>query len=207
MNNYKYDWSQKNFLEYSKQIEKYIPLVPEEKLFNSSSVKSDKIKIGFVSSDVNKVHSITFFLKTILSSYDNKKFEIFLFLNSNKEDEGTLRFKSFVDHSINITDLKDVECINTIRKLNLNIIFDLMGVTSTNRVSLFKNRLAPVQISWLGYCNTMGIKNMDYLISDPNLIYENEHNLYSEKVLYLPNIWNCHCGFDFKELKTLPFIC
>ncbi len=202
LNNYKYDWSQKNFLEYSKQIEKYIPLVPEEKLFNLSSVKCDKIKIGFVSSDVNKVHSITFFLKTILSSYDNTKFEIFLFLNSNKEDEGTLKFKSLVDHSINITDLNDVECINTIRKLNLNIIFDLMGVTSTNRVSLFKNRLAPVQISWLGYCNTMGIKNMDYLISDQNLIYENEHNLYSEKVLYLPNIWNCHCGFDFERAEN-----
>ena len=60
LNNYKYDWSQKNFLEYSTN-EKYIPLAPEEKLFNLSSVKSDKIKIGFVSSDVNNVHSIPSF--------------------------------------------------------------------------------------------------------------------------------------------------
>jgi len=207
LNNYKYDWSQKNFLEYSKQIEKYIPSIEKEKLYNLSSSNTGKIKIGFVSSDINKAHSITFFLKTILSSYDKKKFEIFLFLNSNKEDEGTLKFKSLVDNSINITDLNDVDCINTIRKLNLNIIFDLMGVTSTNRVSLFKNRLAPVQISWLGYCNTIGIKNMDYLISDSNLIYKNEHYLYSEKILYLPDIWNCHSGFNFKRFKhPAPFL-
>ena len=56
-----------------------------------------------------------------------------------------------------------------------------MGVTSTNRVSLFINRLARKQISWLGYCNTMGFKNMDYLIADPNLIYVDEQSLYSEK--------------------------
>ena len=206
-NNYQYNWGQENFLKYSKQIERYIPSIEKEKLYNLSSSNTGKIKIGFVSSDINKAHSITFFLKTILSYYDKKKFEVFLFLNSNKEDEGTLKFKSLVDNSINITDLNDVDCINTIRKLNLNIIFDIMGFTSTNRVSLFKNRIAPIQISWLGYCNTIGIKNMDYLISDANLIYENEHNLYSEKVLYLPDIWNCHSGFNIERLKQpAPFL-
>ena len=74
-----------------------------------------------------------------------------------------------------------------------------MGVTSTNRIALFKNRIAKIQISWLGYCNTTGINNMDYLISDKNLIYEDEHDLYSEKILYLPNIWNCHAGLNFER--------
>ena len=88
----------------------------------------------------NKINPDLIFHLAAESHVDRSIMNPLLFLNSNKEDEGTLRFKSFVDHSINITDLKDVECINTIRKLNLNIIFDLMGVTSTNRVSLFKNR-------------------------------------------------------------------
>ena len=74
-----------------------------------------------------------------------------------------------------------------------------MGITSTNRIALFKNRIAKIQISWLGYCNTTGINNMDYLISDKNLIYEDEHDLYSEKILYLPNIWNCHAGLNFER--------
>jgi predicted O-linked N-acetylglucosamine transferase (SPINDLY family) len=81
-------------------------------------------------------------------------------------------------------------------------MFDITGMTSLNRVSLFKNRLAPKQISWLGYCNTSGLDNMDYLIADRNLIYEEEENNYSEKIIYLPNIWNCHSGLNFERSES-----
>ena len=84
--------------------------------------------------------------------------------------------------------MNDTECINAIRKINLDIMFDLMGVSSTNRISLFINRVAKKQASWLGYCNTLGFKNMDYLIADPNLIYTNEEKLYSEKIINLQNL-------------------
>ena len=198
-NNYKYNWEQKDFLSYSKLLENYCPNISKDKIYDFPKNKNLKTKIGFLSSDINKAHSITFFLKTVLDSYDREKYEIYLFLNSNVEDEGTKLFKKYVDHSINISELNDIDCINLIRKENLDIIFDLMGVTSTNRIALFKNRIAKKQISWLGYCNTTGIKNMDYLISDKNLIYEDEHDLYSEKILYLPNIWNCHAGLNFER--------
>jgi len=72
------------------------------------------------------------------------------------------------------------------------------------RASLFKNRLAPKQISWLGYCNTTGINNMDYLISDPNLIYPEEESNYVEKIIYLPNIWNCHSELNAERVDLEP---
>ncbi len=200
-NNYKYNWTQKDYLYYSKLLEKFAPQISEDKLNDFSNSKGKKVKLGFLSSDINKAHSVTFFLKTVLSSYDKEKYEVFLFINNKIQDEGTETFKSFVDHTVSIHDLDDIECINLIRNINLDIIFDLMGVTSTNRVSLFINRLARKQISWLGYCNTMGFKNMDYLIADPNLIYVDEQSLYSEKIIYLPDIWNCHSGFNLERKK------
>jgi len=160
-----------------------------------------------LSSDINSSHSITFFLKTIFKYYDKNKYKIFLILNNKIEDQGTQKFKNLCDFTININGLSDEDSINNIRDLNLNIIFDLMGVTSLNRISLFKNRLAKTQISWLGYCNTMGIKNMDYLIADPNLIFSDEKKLYSEKILYLPKIWNCHAGLNIERTENpLPFL-
>ena len=45
---------------------------------------------------------------------------------------------------------------------------------------------------------------MDYIISDPNLIHKDEEKFYSEKVIYLPNIWNTHCGFDFERKENPP---
>ncbi len=43
---------------------------------------------------------------------------------------------------------------------------------------------------WLGYNNSLGLKNLDYLISDKNLIKPDELSIYNEKILYLPKIWN-----------------
>ena len=83
-------------------------------------------------------------------------------------------------------------------------MIDLMGYTSKQRLELFKNRMAKKQVIWMGYCNTTGLKNMDYIIADPNLIYENEKSLYAEQVLYLPEIWNTHCGFDFERKENPP---
>ena len=48
---------------------------------------------------------------------------------------------------------------------------------------------------------------MDYLIADPNLIQKNEVKLYSEKILFLPNIWNCHSGLGvLREENPSPLI-
>jgi predicted O-linked N-acetylglucosamine transferase (SPINDLY family) len=86
-------------------------------------------------------------------------------------------------------------------------MIDLMGLSSLNRLSLFKNRLAPIQVLWLGYNNTSGLSQMDYLIADPNLIKKNEVKFYSEKILFLPNIWNCHSGFSIlRKENPAPLI-
>tara|TARA_X000000368_G_scaffold340085_1_gene278247 strand:- start:203 stop:1873 length:1671 start_codon:yes stop_codon:yes gene_type:complete len=206
-NNYKTYWKQKDYNKFTKLLDTHIPNISNEKLISQSKKKNDKIKIGFLSADINKSHSITFFLKTICNLYNKKDFELYLFLNHKIEDEGVENFKKLIDGTYNISSLSDIEAINFIRNKNIDITFDIMGLTSSNRITLFKNRVSPIQISWLGYCNTLGIKNMDYLIADPNLIYKNEIDQYSEKVLFLPNIWNCHSGFEFSRQEyPAPFL-
>ena len=143
-------------------------------------------------------------MKTIISNYDKNKFEIILVISNPKEDHCTEDFKNLVDKTINISKLNNIDAINKVRNLKLDILIDLMGYTSTQRIELFKNRMAFKQIIWMGYCNTTGLDNMDYLISDPNLIYPSEEKFYSEKVIYLPKIWNTHCGFDFDRKENSP---
>ena len=195
-------WSQSNFLKLGQFLDNNIEKINDTRLIKISDVKNSKLKIGFLSSDIIDGHSITYFLKTVLENYDKEKFEICLILNQKKEDLYTDIFKNLVDKSLNIRNFSDTEAINTVRKLNLDIVVDLMGMTSGNRPSLFKNRISRIQINWLGYCNTSGLKNMDFIITDQNLIYSDEQRLYSEKIIYMDKIWNCHCGFDYKRKKT-----
>ena len=197
-------WKQSDFLDYGKFLDDNLKLIPQNQLSEISQKSGSKIKIGFLSADILQGHSITYFLKSVLSNYDKNKFEIILFLNNPKEDQSTENFKNLVDKTINISNLNNVDALNRSREIKLDIMVDLMGYTSRQRLELFKNRMAKKQVIWMGYCNTTGLKNMDYIISDPNLIYSNEENLYSEKVIYLPKIWNVHCGFDFERKKNPP---
>ena len=198
------EWKQSDFFSYGKFLDANLKVIPQNQLVEISQETGPKIRIGFLSSDVIAGHSITYFLKTILSNYDKNKFEIVLLLSNLKEDQSTEHFKNLVDNTINITNLNNVDALNKVRELKIDIMIDLMGYTSFQRIELFKNRMAKKQIIWMGYCNTTGLKNMDYIIADPNLINPDEEIFYSEKVIYLPKIWNSHCGFDFERKENSP---
>ena len=205
-NGYLNKWSQKDFFENTIKLEEILPQYNCNKI---NIQKTRKIKLAFLSADIKNEHSIAAFLKTIIKNVNKDKFELILFSNSNKnkEDETPPDLKIYFDKWINIQNLNDIEAINIIRKNNINIMIDLMGLSSLNRLSLFKNRLAPIQVLWLGYNNTSGLSQMDYLIADPNLIKKKEVKFYSEKILFLPNIWNCHSGFSIlRKENPAPLI-
>lgn len=206
-NNYLYDWSQADYLENSKKINKKLTSYPKEKLSVLIKKRKKKINLAFISSDLKSKHSITYFLKSLLIHYDKNLFNIYIYHNHNMVNDSIAKeFENFVSKSVYIFNLKDIEVINTVRRDEIDIIVDLNGFSSDHRIVLFKNRLAPIQISWCGYTNTTGLTEMDYLIVDNNLVNYGEENLYSEKLIYLPNIWNCHCGYEFERSKNeLPF--
>ena len=203
------NWTQQQFLDYGKILDKNLTKYSDQNLVPISHNTNNKMQIGFLSSDIKTKHSITYFLKTITDNYDKNKISINLYFNHMKsqEDDTTEEFIKSVDKSIYIDHLSDEDAVNLIRKDKNDILIDLMGVTSKSRLSLIKNRLAPTQILWCGYCNTTGVEEMDYILADKNLIFENEKNLYKEKIIYLPKIWNCHSGINLQRSFTdSPFI-
>ena len=198
------NWSQREFFEYGKFVEKNLPEYPQDQIAKLSKIKNNKINLGILSADLKNGHSITFFLKTILSNYNKDEIEIYLFSNQINVNAISKEISDLVFKTIDISKLSNLNALNKIREENLDIIIDVMGYTSRNRIGLFKNRVAKKQVLWMGYCNTTGLKNMDYIIADPNLIYKDEKNYYAEQVLYLPEIWNTHCGFDFERKENPP---
>ena len=205
-NNYLNDWSQSDYFENAKILDDKLTIYPSKELVALKQSKNKKIRLAFISSDIRSKHSISYFLKSAIANCSNDKFQIYMYHNHTMEDDTTKEFENYFFKSTRISKLNDQEAINTIRKDEIDIIIDLNGFSSNHRLVLFKNRLAPIQISWCGYLNTMGIKEMDYIIVDKNLISPHEENLYSEKIIYLPNIWNCHSGYDFERLENeMPF--
>tara|TARA_B100000575_G_scaffold165270_1_gene132118 strand:+ start:2062 stop:3747 length:1686 start_codon:yes stop_codon:yes gene_type:complete len=206
-NNYLNDWSQSEFLKNAQKINDKLIKYSSKELVDLKTKKNKKINLGFISSDLKSKHSVTYFLRSVITVYDKQKFVIHLYHNHNKEDDETTKeFKKYVFKTLHIEKFSDKEVINIIRKDEIDIMIDLNGFSGNHRLNLFKNRLAPIQILWCGYTNTTGLEEMDYLIVDRNQVNPKEENLYSEKIIYLPSIWNCHSGYNFKRSENeMPF--
>ena len=208
-NSFKNEWKQKNFLETSNKLNEKFETFSDNDLVPIKKNTSNKIKIGILSSDIKGNHVVNNFLKSILEYYDKNKFDLSLFLNidAKKHDETTMAFNQLVSNNYIINNLNDVDAINFIRKQKIDVMIDTMGLLSQNRLGLYKNRIAQIQINWCGYCNTVGIKEMDFIFVDKNLIPSNEKHLYSEKIVYLSDIWNAHSGFkQVRKKYSPPFI-
>ena len=188
--NYHQNIDQKKYLDFCKEFDNAF-IEKEKKLKFRKITNNEKINIGFVSPDF-KSHSVSFFLRDILNKIDKNKFNIIAYSNLPISEQDFLSFelKKIFNHWIDIYSLNDHETRNIIINNKTDILVDLAGFTLGNRINLFKKRSAPVQLSWLGYCNSLGIKNMDYIIADKNLIKKDEKNFYTEKILYMPKIWN-----------------
>ena len=186
-------------LKYSEILEKDLI---DEVAPTTTTNKNEIIKVAFLSSDFKK-HSISFFLEDLFLKFDKEKIEVFAIstLDEAKQDIMTETIKNLTDQWYNVSDKSDTEIVGLIKSLNIDILIDLNGFTRGNKINVIKNRCAPIQISWLGYNNSTGIKNIDYLIADKNLIKKNEESLYSEKILFLPKIWNA-----LAKPKDLPQI-
>jgi protein O-GlcNAc transferase len=204
--NYSSSFSQTEYLNYCKKINKKFAPQDLEKLIELQIDKNSKdLNIGFISPDFRD-HSVSEFLFGTLEELKNRGFKIHAF-NLRKIEELDPTSHSLMevfDGWHNLADLSDLDAANEIRKNKINILIDLVGYFSRNRFIIMKYKPAPIQILWLGYINTMGIKEVDYIVADPNLIYDNEKNLYSEKIIKLPNIWNCHSGINFNIASQDP---
>ena len=206
--NYTNKYSQSEYLHYCKKVnENFKPKDLsnlKEFIFENNS---KNIEVGFISPDFCD-HAISqFFLKTLedLKKY-NFKLHAFNLRNTDKLDEFSEKYKKLFDMWHDVGDLSDIEIANVIRKNKVHILIDLVGYFAKNRFTVLKYKAAPIQALWLGYVNTTGIEEMDYIITDPNLINDDEKKLYSEKIINLPNIWNCHSIIDHDlEIKEQPY--
>ena len=155
--------------------------------YKSKQERSEKIKIGYFSPDFRN-HPVLHLIEDIFKYHDKSKFDVYAFsLEPNKNDYMTDKIKPYFKEFLEIKNLSNTSIFDLARKIGLDIAIDLCGYTALNRAEIFSNRLAPVQINFLGYPGTMGAEYIDYIIADEDIIPENEKENYSEDIIYLPN--------------------
>lgn len=149
------------------------------------SNKANKLlRIGYVSADFRD-HSVAYFLNDILKYSDKTKVVNYCYSDVSNSDVVTKRLESYVDHWRDTSLLDDETLAKTIQKDKIDVLIDLSGHTSGNRLAVFALKPAPSQITYLGYPNTTGLKAMDYRIVDKNTDPDGCEKMMSESPLYI----------------------
>ncbi|UPK23775.1 O-linked N-acetylglucosamine transferase, SPINDLY family protein [Bradyrhizobium sp. 195] len=159
--------------------------LPQRKLAPRQFDPDRRIVVGYVSAEF-WYHSAAFGLLPVLRHHDRAQFEIVCYSCSPTRDEMTARFKSLADVWVDASQLSDDELADRIEADKVDILIDVSGHTTGNRLPLFARKPAPIQVTGFGHATGTGLQTMDYLLADPIFIPESARHLLAEKVHDLP---------------------
>lgn len=168
--------------------------------FSQLRQNSAKIRIGYVSPDFCR-HSVGWFFKQIALHHDPELFHIHCYATDKREDDLTREIEASVAVFRRVHDLDTADLARTIHADQIHILVDLAGHTKGNRLDVFALRLAPVQVTAIGYPNGTGLETMDYRITDHHAETMSSMSHYREKLVLLSN---CFLPFRLIKVSDIP---
>jgi len=187
-----------DYLKTAKKFAASIKRYEKHELKNIKSSKEKTLNIGFISGDFRN-HPVAFFLLDTFEHLKKKNIKMFGYNNYAFDDNVTKLLQKHFSRWEKVFYKTDKDLINLIRKDKIDILFDLSGYTANNRLAIFKNRCAPVQVTWCGWLASTGIKEMDYILGDEHATPLVDQTKFTEKIYQLKKIWQSLSISSFKK--------
>ncbi len=163
-----------------------------------------KLRVGILSSDLCS-HSVSRFLIPVMRDYDRERFEIYCYTPVRHLGDAIQHlFMDSVDKFTFVEGMTDRELAAAIQEDGVDILLELNGFTTGSRLPAVAYKPAPVQMSWLGYPFTSGLKAIDYFIMD-RFMKPADESLFVEEMLIMPGAPACFGNFpDVPIQEGLP---
>lgn len=167
---------------------RWAPAAPQPASVLPPHTRNGRLRIAYFSADFRN-HPVTHLLAGVLEQHDRERVEIsaFSFGPCAADDADRARVRAAVEHFHDVLDLTDDAVVALARAQHLDIAIDLGGYTHGNRPGLFAARVAPLQLSYLGYMGSSGTAAIDYLVADAVTVPPEHEGDYSEAILRLPH--------------------
>ncbi|MDR3405574.1 MAG: tetratricopeptide repeat protein [Chthoniobacter sp.] len=124
-----------------------------------------RLRIGYVSADFRD-HVVGHYLLPLLRGHDHAAFEIFGYSGVACPDRLTEMIRGHVHHWRHCVGMSDEALSAMIRRDGVDILVDLSQHLSGNRLRVFAQQPAPVEVSFAGYPESTGVESIAYRISD-----------------------------------------
>jgi protein O-GlcNAc transferase len=151
-----------------------------------------RLRLAYVSPDFRQ-NAVFFFIDPVLQHRDRSRFEVICYSDVEAEDALTTRLLGMADGWHSTAWLSNEAFAERIRADAIDILVDLAGHTAGGvRMPMYARKPAPVQVTWLGYLNTTGLRTMDYRLADWHACPAEMDRYHSERVVRLPDSQWCY---------------
>jgi len=153
----------------------------------------NRIRVGYFSADFHD-HATMHLMAGFFSCHDRSRFDVRLYGYGPRRETDAARRALIgqADAFTDVRDMRDAEVVALARGDHLDIAVDLKGYTLGTRTRLFGHRLAPVQVSWMGYPGTMGHSSIDYFLGDHVTLPPGSEVFFTEKLIRLAHCYQAN---------------
>ena len=143
------------------------------------------LRVGFVSGDFRD-HAVAYFIEPVWQAMRGGRHQVFAYANMRFEDEVSARLRSLTDSWVRVERLDDEALADRIHHDRIDVLFDLSGHTTDNRLPVFAMKPAPIEVSWIGLPATTGLRAMDYrFLGRPRGVDDDDQRFFCERVVRL----------------------
>jgi protein O-GlcNAc transferase len=161
-------------------------------LWRGERYRHEKIRIAYLSADFH-AHATAYLMAGMFEAHDKTRFEtIAVSFGPDDVSETRTRLTAAFDHFVHVRTETDAGVAARLRAMEVDIAIDLKGFTNGARPGILSLRCAPVQAQYLGYPGTMGAPFIDYIVADRFVIPEGHRAFYTERVVTLPDSYQCN---------------
>lgn len=162
----------------------YAPDLPTEPHRNSD-LAGRKLRIGYVAPGFAS-NQVRQFIAPVLENHDPARVSVTLYPASADAETG---WPSWI-RVRPIGDLGDAAAAALIREDGVDVLADCWGHTSGARMGVFGLRPAPVQVSWINFVQTTGLKQIDYVLHADTDNPPPTEGLFTEEIWRIGPVFN-----------------
>lgn len=174
------EWHQR----FARQFEQ--PLLASHGGWRNTREPGRRLRIGYLSADLRD-HVTGRCMAPLLKRHDKRQFDVYCYHDARLADGFTRALRGAGGTWRDMSTLDDAQLCQQIRSDRIDILVDLSGHTPGNRALAVARKPAPVQVSYLDYSATTGLRSMDLRLTteacDPTGTAD---AFYTERLVRLP---------------------
>jgi protein O-GlcNAc transferase len=176
-------------------------------VFRNTPDPARRLRVGLLSTTL-KTHPVGWLTLAGFEALDASQFDIVCLGQAESDDVLQRRFRA-VASSWHVVDRgAGAATVEQIRALDIDVLIEMSGYGDQGLLSFCADRLAPVQIKWVGSQNhSTGLDEMDWFMSDRWETPPHLAHLYSENLLLLADGYVCYSPPVYApDIRPLPML-